>query len=500
MSRDTDLSNLMDAIVVEWRPFVHSSTPHAVEIMALWAAHTHLLNIPDPKGPEITAAKEWHQRKGQLKKDGLKGDVLAEALGPEPVIPDDPRERVPKDELGLYTSPLLTINADGPARGKSNVLQVLEALTFSAWPLTSVPTVASVRDILSGGGTLLVDEAQRTFYFNAPDGREAEALLNASFSLSAGAVSKMVQDAVSKNFEPRYYPVFAGLALAGINLRFSGDVETRMIWINLTPGSTAKWDDRTSTRPFYPFGQQLKDLLRSRKAEAYRHARNMPVELVGRSGDRWRPLIITADLIGGRWPGLARKIAVEAIRNEQEESRDDIPEQAMLYRDCVSKFAPGVEFIESATLLGRLQADDDTRGTWGQIAGATWIKSATALFYRLKSPNFRAAKPKQSRDRRSRGYYNTDFGPGLEYYKEDLLGHLSEVSEVSGSAESRGSSDMEKCPPWTLQGVQTKEKCPPKQARDHAEVDTSDTLDTSSEGVPEQTSIMDLLDPETEAS
>ncbi|RKW69862.1 DUF3631 domain-containing protein [Galactobacter caseinivorans] len=423
---------LMDEIANYWRPYVHAATPNAVELMCLWAGHTWLLNIPDPEGPEREALRLWRTEYRKRAAARVKESEIIAQIGPEPLIPDDPRMDKVKAPLGLFTSPILAINAEGPGLGKSKAMQALRGLGFSSMPIQYATTVAAMREFLAAGGTFLVDEAHRVFRYDHPQRSEVEALINASFDLEGGGISKMVQKK-SGEHELQTSQVFAPWAVAGINMHMPADVESRMIWVNMTRGDVARWDDRTTPTPFHSYGIRLRELLRPQLALAFEHDAAMPPELTGRLGDKWRPLIITADLIGGRWPQVARELAVDAINDERDE-QDEVPEQALLYRDCLAVFEPEEDRLTGAVLIERLRPLQDG-GLWGDRSGRP-LNTTHDLARRLNSRSFHPARPKSNGS--NRAYPAAAFHAGLEHYREVLLTSLSEVSEVSESAPTLG--------------------------------------------------------------
>jgi hypothetical protein len=231
----------------------------------------------------------------------------------------------------------------------------------------------------------------------------------------------------------KIYPVFAPLAVAGINLRFPADVESRFIWINMTPGKVKRWDDRLSAAPFHQVGEQFRLLRRPMLGMAYEHDDAIPAELAGRMGDKWRPLIITADLIGGRWPELAREIAVTEVLDELAEA-PEVPEQALLYRDCAEAFHLDEDRLRSSVLIDRLAQEHPE--SWGEKSGRP-IKTAEALASRLRSKSFRPAKSRSNGQ--FRGYELASFAPGLDFYRDSLAHNLSDASDLPKPAQLLGS-------------------------------------------------------------
>lgn len=430
-----DLAELVERLVRYISPYIHASTPHAPEIAVLWIVHTYLLNIPDPEGPEVKALQEHRKNSRRMRQARRKDEEIFAELGPEPEVPIDPRTKKIKDPSGLFFSPTLVIDALGPGMGKTVLLKIIHASSMSAWPLVLAPTLASIREYLGQGGTILIDEAQRTFSYDSSFRRDAETLLNGSFELNAGGVPKMVPTGKDLPMEVKMFPVFAPLALAGINIKLPADVESRFIWITMEKGIVQQWDDRTSPLPLFEYGEQLRELVRPLLGMAYHHDEQMPEELVGREGDKWRPLIITADLIGGRWPDLSRQIAVQAIASDRADVDDEIPEQAMLYRDCAAAFGYEDDRLSGAELIERLRPLQ-LGGVWGDRSGRP-LNTTDDLARRLRSRSFRPAKSRSNG--KGRAYEREAFTPGLIHYQAVLASNPSEPSNLSESAPTLGS-------------------------------------------------------------
>lgn len=437
-ARPEGTSRLLDEIAEFWSGYMISSTDYAAEILTITAAASHLLNIPDPEGEEIGELKKYRAKVGEINKSPLKPAekrAAIEELGPEPKVSEDPRLKEIKDEKGLYFFPIIAINAPVEGCGKSNAASALKHLSRRT-EIDMFSTNASVREAKAEGYGIIMDEAQRTFHRSASDVRAWETLLNSSFSLNAAPPRKSVVVDSKGNWGGKKYPQFGMLALAGIGIWLPRDNASRVIWINMIRderGPEREWDDRREPRIFAQYGKQLSDALTPLQSAAYHHDRPMPAEINGRLKDKWSPLIITADLVGGRWPDLIRDIAVTSVRNELSGRPEQVDERAQVYADLEKLWREDVDRLESGDVIRMLkQHDPETYG---------WIKPADdgggrQLGTLLRSSDFRSPRSRTSGS--FRGWFRADLEPGWRHYKNLYTRKRPSVHSVQ-SPNSRGS-------------------------------------------------------------
>lgn len=436
--QESSASILLDEISSYWSQFLVSTTDCAAEILTLTAAASHLLNIPDPEGPEVeAAAKYWAEVKAIKSGPGTKSEKDAKliALGPAPDTKIDPRLKSIKDPLGLYFFPVIGINAPTEGCGKSKAAEALKHLSRRV-ELEMGSTYASVRDTKAAGYGVVIDEAQRTFRRGNDSQYEWEQLINSSFDLGAAMPKKMVPVDSMGTLKPRKFPQFGMLALAGIGLRLPGDNASRVIWINLIRVEMDKvstWENRTHPQVFARYGQRLSEIFAPLMSAAYEHSEPMPPEVRGRLGDKWAPLIITADLAGGRWPELARKIAVDSITIENGNRPEQVDERAKAYADIAEVWPEHLDRLTSGDLLEMLKDHDPEAYGWIKPVSEGGGKQLGSL---LRNSDFRSPKSRTSGN--WRGWYRRDFEPGWAHYERLRTPPVHTVQRVQ-SPNSRGS-------------------------------------------------------------
>lgn len=410
-------SVLLDEIASYWQQFIRAETPNVVEILTITAAASHLLNIPDPEGPEIKAyAAYWGKVKQINKGPGSRGekDAAIMALGDEPQVPTDPRLKEIKDPLGLFHFPVIGINAPVMGCGKSKAAEALKHLSRRTKMVLGA-TYATVRDRKAAGYGMVVDEAQRTFEITGENRNNWEMLLNSSFDVTAGGPDKMVPISSNGAVEPKEFPQFGMLVLAGISLKLPGDNTSRMIWANLRKvegGEVGQWKSREHPQVFARFGERLSEAFSPLMAEAYHHDKPMPPEVTGRLGDKWAPLIITADLAGGRWPDMIRRIAVNAIRIEQGNQPEQVDKTEKAYADVREVWPEGVDRLSNQQIIDYLRIHDPE--SYGYLK-PTEQGGGHQLRSLLSSSEFPVPKSKTSSG--WRGRYFEDFRDAWNHYE-----------------------------------------------------------------------------------
>lgn len=436
--QDSTASSLLDEISSHWSQFIVSTTPHAAEILTLTAAASYLLHIPDPEGAEVKAAADYQAQVRDIKSGSGTGKEKAaaiEALGEAPKVPMDPRLKKIKDRLGLRFFPIIGINAPVEGCGKSNATKALQLLSRRV-ELEMGSTYASVRDTKTAGYGVVIDEAQRTFRRGGDTQADWEQLLNSSFELSAAMPKKMIPVDRMGSLKPKRFPQFGMLALAGIGLRLPGDNASRVIWINLRRVSmdqVAHWEGRDQEPIFAEYGNRLEQVFSPLLEAAYCHREPMPPEIRGRLGDKWSPLIITADLAGGRWPDLARKIAVDSISIENGNRPEQVDERAKAYADIADVWDEHLDRITSAELIDRLKERDPEAYGWIKSVSEGGGKQLSGL---LRNSDFRSPKTRTSGS--FRGWFRRDFEPGWAHYERVNGAPVQPVQPVQ-SPDSRGS-------------------------------------------------------------
>lgn len=299
-------------------------------------------------------------------------------------------------------TPRLDIRSPEKGCGKTVVLDVLESLTPRSVRTENVTTAVLFRLVDAHKPTLLVDEVD-SFLKNNDDLRGA---LNAGHR-RGGQHLRCEGD---RN-ELRGFKTFAPVAMAGIG-RLPGTLIDRSIPITMKR--------RHATEQIEFFRQDHTDDLKVLRRKAARWVSDnmpslteadpdIPEYLLNRAADNWRPLLAIADLIGGEWPGVARKIAKETIE-------EDSSHRTQLLFDIKGVFEDqAVDRMASSDLCEALgQMEDRPWAEWGRSNKPI---TPNALARQLSGFEI---KPKLFRpdglEKPARGYLLDDFSDAFSRY------------------------------------------------------------------------------------
>ena len=312
--------------------------------------------------------------------------------------------------------------------GKTRLLEIVEATCHN--PLSTVDaTVAAIFRSIEGDTppTLILDEGDALFGSRkvAENNEDLRKLINAGFQRGKSAIRT-----VGTNHEPKEFPTFAMVALAGIGA-MPDTIEDRAVVVKMRRRKPSEKVQPYRLRRDAPQLHELRDQLASWAASNINMLEGcypeLPVE--DRAADVWEPLVMVADLAGGDWPSLARNAAVALTDEAVSDSEDDSINMKLL-ADIKTIFSgedtdpkgPRVEFISSALLCDRLKALEDS--PWSD-----WEMNPHKLGYRLREYEVR---PRHSTDKKARGYHAEDLFDTFERYLRP-----KPSGSVQG-AESRG--------------------------------------------------------------
>ena len=249
--------------------------------------------------------------------------------------------------LDAFTvSPRLAVTSPEKGCGKTTCLDVVAALVPRPLPTANTTAAAIFRTIEKAKPTLLIDEAD-TFL---GDNDEMRGVLNSGHRKSMAYVTRLV----GEDHEPRMFSTWAATAIAMIG-RLPDTLEDRSIPVRLRR--------RRPDEAITPFRADHTDDLSTLARKAARWAADntadlaemdppMPAAINNRAADNWRPLLSIADLAGGEWPALARRIAETVVAGA---GGDVQSAKVMLLEDIRAAFEDkGAERLPSADLVAAL--------------------------------------------------------------------------------------------------------------------------------------------------
>ncbi|WP_406003568.1 DUF3631 domain-containing protein [Streptomyces sp. NBC_00829] len=261
----------------------------------------------------------------------------------------------------LQHAPRLAVVGPTKGCGKSRVLDVLHETVHQ--PMMTVNTSPAVvfRVIGKNPPTLLVDEADTIFGPKAGDKEDLRGLLNAGHQRNRPAWRIS-----GPEHKPTAFPTFAMAALAGIG-DLPDTIMDRAVVIRMQkrkPGERiAPFRSRYSLPELHALRDRLTAWLAPLRSTAAGSVPQMPVE--DRAADTWEPLVIIADLAGGRWPSRARATCMAMTRNEVVQDEQTTLKTRLL-RDVRRVFEQEghKEALRSQDLLAALV--QDAEGPWAE--------------------------------------------------------------------------------------------------------------------------------------
>jgi Protein of unknown function (DUF3631) len=261
---DSKLARLLNGVVKFLRRHVVLDD-HQADAVALWIAHTHVLDAAD-------------------------------------------------------ITPYLSISSAEMRSGKTTLLELIEMLARDPWLTGSVSAATLARKIdQQPPPTLLLDESDTAFGGDGEYGEALRGILNSGYR-RGGKYSRCVGS--SGNSLAVYdFSTFGAKAIAGIS-KLPDTVSDRSIAIRMkrkAPGeSVAKFRRREVAENAEPLQRQLAAWVEDIDVNDLAEARpEIPEELNDRAADGWEPLFAIADMAGGSWPVKARAAAVRLSIEEE---------------------------------------------------------------------------------------------------------------------------------------------------------------------------------------
>jgi Protein of unknown function (DUF3631) len=233
-------------------------------------------------------------------------DQIAQAVGAHVVLPPGSEELIALFILHCHAhdasqfSPLLAIESPDTGCGKTTLLRVLQAMTPRPLLVSSLTSAGLYRTITRSKHTLLIDEGDTI----AIGKKELRGILDGGHF--RGSAHVLRADGIFDVWCPK------AIALIGTLPSTLRDRSIRVpLKRKLRDESVAVLDQAALVRL-----SELRDLAAVWGAQQHNRlaAANpmMPPELTNRAADNFTPLLAIADAAGGRWPELARQMAVRS--------------------------------------------------------------------------------------------------------------------------------------------------------------------------------------------
>ncbi|MFE3886792.1 DUF3631 domain-containing protein [Streptomyces lydicus] len=294
----------------------------------------------------------------------------------------------------------------GPAKrcGKSRLLDVLTETVHEPMLTINTTPAAIFRSINEEEPpTLLVDEADTIFGPKvAEKNEETRGLLNAGHQRG-----RYVTRVVGNDHTPHKFATFAMAAIAGIG-DLPDTVMDRSVVIRMRRRAGGEKVRPFRSRRDIPALHEIRDRIHAWARPLLEEAANlepdMPVE--DRAADTWEPLVIVADLAGGRWPRLARVACVRMVTAEVA-AEEDHPSGARILADIRRVFFAQreVDSLSTGDLLHHLRQDSEAPWAERGRDGLT----ARELSRMLRDFDIRPGNVRMADGRQLKGYMRNKF-------------------------------------------------------------------------------------------
>jgi hypothetical protein len=259
-------------------------------------------------------------------------------------------------------TPYIFICSPTKRSGKSRLLECLAALVCRPWTVVGATEATLMRKISLDRPTLLFDEIDAIYNSVQDRGREG---LRAVFNCGFARGAKVPRCAGRELIE---YEVFCAKAIAGIGDRLPDTVLGRSIRIKLRRRSRDQVVEKLTSREIDQHCAHLvaglKSLAEDDAAIEYLASARcvVPKELGDRAADIAEPLVAIADLAGGVWPATARTSLVSLL-SSTEDAENAEPGIRLLAAIREVFASEGKRQLSTIQILRRL-AERDEEETW----------------------------------------------------------------------------------------------------------------------------------------
>lgn len=258
----------------------------------------------------------------------------------------------------LYTSPRLILDSPVPGSGKTTTLEHLERLCQHPVQMASVSSPALLTRMLDAGmRTILIDEADRSLDPKREGVGELIAVLNSGYKRGGTRpVLIPTKDGWAVNEMPTYAPV----VMAGNNPSLPEDTRSRSIRVLLMPdidGTAEDSDWELIDAEARALGKRLATWAEGVSGQITATRPVLPEVVKGRARERWLPLLRIAVAAGGHWAEVVADLAVKDVDRLTAEREEGIVQErpaVQLLRHINEVWGDGEKFLATDVLIDRL--------------------------------------------------------------------------------------------------------------------------------------------------
>jgi hypothetical protein len=326
------------------------------------------------------------------------------------------------------STPRLAFLSPEPASGKSRALEVTECLVPRAIATVNVSPAYLFRKVADDAGTptVLFDEIDTVFGPKAKDNEEVRGWLNAGHRRGATAGRCVVR---GKTVETEELAAYCAVAVAGLGW-LPDTILTRSVIIRMRRRLAGEKVEPFRHRIHSRQGSKIRMAIETWAARQPTEIEwpEMPDGVEDRDADVWESLLAVADLVGDKWPKLAREAAVALVAaSKAQETSLGI----RLLADIKTVFlAEKVDAMASKMLLQRLH--EMPEAPWNDLKGKPLDERRLSTLlkkYEVKSKSVRIG------DLTPKGYARADLHDAWGRYLATMPPAKSATSATSATSE-----------------------------------------------------------------
>lgn len=268
--------------------------------------------------------------------------------------------------LAFDTTPRLAVVSDGPASGKTRVLDLVKALGRNCTMVVDPTPATLATGISEKNVTSLIDEID--VLFGAGGAKSVlRSILNSGYK--RGAVWQRTRGGDAH--------IFAPVALAGMGAKFENSealsaLKTRSIIIRMKPskGKIESYRPREHDITARVLAQELGRWVGRNVNQITEDWPELPAGVEDRAAEVWEPLFMVANVAGGHWPEKIREACEQiALHGNQEPDEPSLTET--LFSDLRTVFA-GSDKLSTVRIVDGLFSLPDSPWSklWPNPAGA----------------------------------------------------------------------------------------------------------------------------------
>jgi hypothetical protein len=330
-----------------------------------------------------------------------------------------------------YSTPRLIIDSPVPGSGKTTTLEHLGRLCVNPVQMAAISSSALLVRILQNGmRTLLIDEVDRTLDPKKETTGELVAILNSGYK--KGGTRPVLEPDKAGGFKTVEMPTFAPVAMAGNSPNLPDDTRSRSIRVLLMPDTDGtieesdwEWieDDATALRDrIAAWANRVRESVKATRPE-------LPEQVKNRARERWSPLKRVAVACGGDWPAVVDRLAAADIEEEaltREEGLVIARPHVVVLEHLAAIWTDKATFLSTEEVIRRLISHDPDM--WGN--GSSFGKALTAQrLGRMLSQNYRVHSDRLDRTG-PRGYLLATLAPVFRRF------HLTPGKQTGASGAS----------------------------------------------------------------